>query len=239
MNIIKRFKSSIIYLQLVVLLIALSIGFTGCSNSDSLVSTDASSGNDSISDKIVLIDPGHGGADPGAIYTDNNGIEIEENNVNFEVSLLLRDMLKESGVNVEITRQEDQEISLEDRKELAENKNVSLLVSVHLESNPDTSRKGTITQYNSSNNVEAYGVSGEMAAQMIHNEIINKLKTEDAGVMTMSKSLKYENLEMPAVIVDLAFISNESDRESVMTEEFNREAAKAIHDGIIAVLNEM
>jgi N-acetylmuramoyl-L-alanine amidase len=255
MNRIRTSRNRAIFLQFIALLatLLLSLGITGCSYgaaesgktqettsaTDQPSSMQISSEQDSIQEKIVLIDPAHGGADAGATYTDGNNIKIKEKELNLKVSLLLQDMLKESGVHVELTRQEDKEISLEDRMELAENLNASLLVSVHYESNPDSTQKGTLTRYNSSNDEAVYGITGQKAAQLIHNKATKGLETEDAGMMAMSKSIKYDSLKMPAVIIELAFMSNESDRKRLITEEFSLKAAKALHDGIIAVLNEM
>ena len=102
----------------------------------------------------------------------------------------------------------------------------------------DSTERGTLTLHNSSNNDAAFGITGKKAAQLIHNKVVRELGTEDAGMMEM-ESLKYSSLNMPAVVIDLAFMTNASDRERLMTEEFSLDAAKALQDGIIAALNEM
>lgn len=187
--------------------------------------------------KKVIIDPGHGGTDTGAVYSYDNGTEIKEKELNLKIALMLQDMLKESGVNVELTRQADNRSALEDRMKLANDSNASLLVSIHFNVSQDRTKQGTLTMYNSSEDNSIYGITAQKTAQAIHDEIVSKLGTEDAGVMAMSKSLKYDSLKMPAVIIELAFMSNESDRKRLMSEEFNYEAAKALHEGIISVLN--
>jgi len=192
--------------------------------------------------KIVMIDPGHGGNDAGLVYNDpndGNNIEINEKEQNLKTALLLRDMLEESGVNVQLTRQEDNKVTLEDRMESAKASNASLFVSIHLNGSSDRTKKGTLTMYNSSDNAPVYGITGQKAAQLLQAGIADKLGTEDAGVTAMSESLKYDKLEMPAVIVELAFMTNTADRERVMAEGFELEAAKALHEGIISVLNGM
>ncbi|HOH89005.1 MAG: N-acetylmuramoyl-L-alanine amidase [Clostridia bacterium] len=191
-----------------------------------------------IREKVVLIDPGHGGDDTGAVYVDENSVEIREKDLNLEISLLLRDMLKESGINAGITRHEDLKVTLEDRMDSAMNLNACLFVSVHFGANMDRTERGTLTLHNSSNNDAAFGITGKKAAQLIHNKVVRELGTEDAGMMEM-ESLKYSSLNMPAVVIDLAFMTNASDRERLMTEEFSLDAAKALQDGIIAALNEM
>lgn len=190
-------------------------------------------------EKIVLIDPGHGGVDEGAIYTEGSDIEIKEKELNLKISQLLQGMLKESGVRAETTRQEDQGMTLEDRMELAESLNASLFVNIHFGYSPDSSLKGTLTEYNSLNDAAVYGITGEKAAQLIHEAVVNGLGTESIRVEPMSESRKYGSLRMPVVVVTPAFMSNTSDRQRLMADKFCFEAAKALHDGIIAVLGEM
>lgn len=113
------------------------------------------------------------------------------------------------------------------------------MVSVHFEHSPNPAMKGTWTQYNSSNDIAVYGITGQKAAQLIHNAVVTELETEDRKAAAMSIVLKYNKLKMPIVSIAPAVISNASDRKRLMTEEFSLEAAKALHDGIIAVLNEM
>lgn len=191
-----------------------------------------------LKDKIIVIDPGHGGNDTGAIYAKNNEPPIKEKELNLIIALLLKDMLEESGINVRLTRNEDVEMSLKDRMELAEDLNASLFVSIHFEGNPNPAAKGTFTRYNSSKDHTVYGVTGKKAAKLLHNEVIKELDMEDAGMSTMYK-LKYNNLKMPAVSIASAFLTNESDREKLMSEGFELEVAKALHNGIINVINEM
>ena len=74
----------------------------------------------------IMLDPGHGGSDPGA--TANNIIEKE---VNLAVALLARDLLTASGVNVIMTRMDDTYVSLPDRTERANREKVDAFVSIH------------------------------------------------------------------------------------------------------------
>ena len=231
----------------------MAVGIAGCSSAavksdkdqkttsaaDQLASMQTSSKQDLIKENIVLIDPGHGGVDTGAICIEGDDIKIKEKELNLKISLLLQDMLKESGVRVELTRQEDQKISLEDRMELAENLNASLLLSVHFEYNPDRTMKGTWIQYNSSNDAAVYGITGQKAARLIHDIVVKELETKGGKIAAMPKSVKYDSLKMPVVSIAPAVMTNDSDRKRLMTEEFSLETAKALHDGIIAVLNEM
>jgi bla regulator protein BlaR1 len=204
--------------------------------------TSAVGPNTALQEKLVVIDPGHGGIDLGASYPQNisdiNDIEVMEKDLNLKISLKLYDMLKESGINVKMTRQEDKEMSPEERVVFANDEDASLFVSIHNESQPDSSQNGTVTFFCPSSTKSSFGITDEKAAQIIHGKLTKQLNTTDRGLCQASfKVLK--STDMPAVLTDIAYISNEADREHLMTEEFRTKAAQALHDGIIEILEEM
>ncbi len=196
-----------------------------------------------IKEKLVLIDPGHGGDDPGAVYspenTDADAAQIKEKDLNLEISLMLYDMLKESGIRVELTRYEDLALELADRVEMANHLDASLFISIHNNAAPDQSANGTLTMFNPAKDYASYGITGERAAQLLHEEMVGELETADGGLQEMSKSKVLSDTKMPSVIAQVAYITNESDRQKLMTEEFRKKAAQALHDGVIKVLYEM
>jgi N-acetylmuramoyl-L-alanine amidase len=195
-----------------------------------------------IREKLVVIDPGHGGDDPGAIYphnTDLKLIEVKEKDLNLDISLKLYDLLKKSGIRVEMTRQDDRSLRTEDRYELANNLNASLFVSIHNNSYKISSASGTSTYFNPSINAVSYGISGKRAAQLLQNELIKELGTIDVGVKELTPKMKYSNTKMPIVLAEIAYISNEGDRQNLSTEKFRVKAAQGLYDGIINILNEI
>ncbi len=231
--------------------IGMTLGITGCN------STTAYSGNNrniiyetsqttlgqthseqnTNQDKIVLIDPGHGGKDTGAIYTDNDGINIVEKDLNLKISLLLKEILEQSGFQVKLTRDEDREVSLKDRMQSAIDLNAFMLVSIHSEASHDDSMKGISIEYNSSDDDSSYGITGQKAAQLIYKAMAEEFGEQNGMIAAMSKSLKYDALKMPVVYISPAYITNEFDRKMLTSEKFCNKAAEALHDGIIAVLN--
>jgi len=94
-----------------------------------------------VKDKLVIIDPGHGGNDPGAVYSliDTDAAQIKEKDLNLEISLMLYNLLKESGIRVELTRSEDLNLELADRVEMANSLDASLFISIHNNAAPDSS----------------------------------------------------------------------------------------------------
>ncbi|WP_347488929.1 M56/M15 family metallopeptidase [Desulfoscipio sp. XC116] len=198
--------------------------------------------NENIKDMVVVIDPGHGGDDWGGTYpfdtSDPGSTEVKEKDINLEISLLLSDMLKDSGIKAVMTRQDDSTVELDKRIEFANNHKADLLVSIHNEMHPDSSANGTGTLYYHSDNKPGYGIAGEKAAQIIQSNLVKQLGTKDRGISNVKIKI-LEQVNMPAVSTAVAYITNESDREKLMTEEFRAETAQAICDGIIEVLNEM
>ena len=198
--------------------------------------------NENIKDMMVVIDPGHGGNDLGGTYpfdtSDPESIEVKEKDFNLEISLLLSDLLKKSGLKVVMTRQDDRMVELEKRVEFANSCYAALLVSVHNDMHPDSSKNGTRTLYYYSGNEADYGITGEKAAQIIQSNLVKQLGTTDMGISNAKLKI-LEQVNMPAVSTAVTYITNKSDREKLMTEEFRVKAAQAICDGIIEVLNEM
>lgn len=196
-----------------------------------------------VKDKLVIIDPGHGGDDPGAVYsltdTDTDAAQIKEKDLNLEISLMLYNLLKESGIRVELTRSEDLNLELADRVEMANSLDASLFVSIHNNAAPDSSENGTMTMFNPSKNDAAYGIAGERVAQLLQEEMIGELKTADAGIQEVNNIRVLRDTKMPSVIAQVAYITSESDRQKLMNEEFKTKAAQALHDGVIKVLYEM
>jgi N-acetylmuramoyl-L-alanine amidase len=192
--------------------------------------------------KLVVIDPGHGGDDPGAIYPRTNNtelIEVKEKDLNLDISLKLYDLLKKSGIRVEMTRMDDRTPILQDRGELGNQLNASLFVSIHNNSYKENSNHGTSTYYNHLINTASYGITGKKAAQLVQQELVKELGTFDIGVKELTPKMMYASTKMPIVLAEIAYISNDSDRQNLSNEEFRMKAAQGLYAGIIKILNEM
>ncbi|MDD4802850.1 MAG: N-acetylmuramoyl-L-alanine amidase [Syntrophomonas sp.] len=192
--------------------------------------------------KIIVIDPGHGGDDPGAIYPhtkDENLVEVREKDLNLDISLRLYDMLKESGLAVEMTRFKDISLKNEERSEFANHLNAVLMVSIHNNSYTINSCNGTSTYYNPSINNQLYGIAGKKAAELIQRELVNEIGTNDIGIKEITPQMNYTNTNMPIVLAEIAYISNDTDRKYLCTEAFRIRAAQGLYKGIMAILEEM
>lgn len=196
-----------------------------------------------IKDNLVVIDPGHGGDDPGAVYphdkTNPKNVEVKEKDFNLDISLKLAEMLKGSGIRVEMTRKDDSNLKIEDRGEQANRLNAALFVSVHCNSYKVSTNNGTTIYFNPAIDAAAYGITGQRAAQLLQKELVTELGTMDLGVKEVTPKMKYSSTKMPIVLAEVAYISNDSDRQNLSNEQFRMKAAQGLYDGIMKILTEM
>lgn len=190
-------------------------------------------------DKIVVIDPGHGGSDPGALGKDGNGsILVKEKDLNLSIGEKVVALLKEAGVTVYTTREDDSAVDLSYRSEFANKLSASLFVSVHNNAMEQTNYGGTMVLYHPSANYNSYGTTSKELAQFVQDELVKALGTTDRGLRDGSMMSVIRKSTMPAIIAEVAFVTNPSDRTQLMTDEFRTKAAEAIFTGIIKTLNE-
>ena len=141
----------------------------------------------------VVIDPGHGGSDPGNIMFEDTDDEVYEKEINIAVALVLRDMLEDSGINVVMTREEDEFLYLSTRYEIANSNKADLFVSIHCNAyEDDESVNGAeVHYYPGSDESEKFG------------EYIDSAFIESTGAnsreMKATKLVVLSYAEMPAV----------------------------------------
>jgi len=172
----------------------------------------------------IFINPGHalnGEPDPGAC---NKRTGLRESDVNAAVGALVAEYLVKAGLEVNLM----QEDNLDDVVDVANEEMADIFVSIHCNSANSISAEGTETWY-------CYGDDeGEVLAGYINDQIVDSVGTWDRGVKCAVPGENglyvLTNTEMPAVLVELAFISNANDEE--LLEEKQDEFARAIARGI-------
>ncbi len=169
---------------------------------------------------LVVVDPGHGGRDPGAM-----GIRLKEKDINLAVALRLQRVLLDAGVFVVLTRDDDRWISLEERAALANQMKARIFVSIHCNGAASPLAQGTET-YHFPTSLE-----GKKLAESIHSRLVSLLGRRDRGIKTANFAVLRETT-MPAVLVELAFITNREEEELLGTDIFQQRAALAIREGI-------
>jgi N-acetylmuramoyl-L-alanine amidase len=174
---------------------------------------------------IVVIDPGHGGRDPGAIGIGG----LRETNVVLPISIQVANLLQQQGVNVVMTRTTEQTVSLEGRVQIAERANASIFVSIHANaismSRPDV------------NGVETYYASdqGARLARAIHNNLLQATGGPDRGVR-QSRFFVLRRTSMPAALVETGFVTGARDAPLLNDPAYRQRIAQAIARGILLYL---
>lgn len=170
-------------------------------------------------DKVVVLDPGHGGIDYGAIRSG-----INEKDINTSVSLKTAAILRSNGYKVYMTRDEDKTVSLEDRVVFAEEIKPDIFVSIHVNSSQGTSATGIETHY-----YHDYSIP---LGKLVQNSMKKYINSPDRGLLK-SKFYVINHTTMPAILVEIGFISNEGERAELVSESRQQATAKAIAEGIM------
>ncbi len=171
---------------------------------------------------IVVIDPGHGGPDPGAVGIGN----IYEKNIVLDISRQVAAILQQQGVQVVMTRSDDRDLDLEPRVQIAERANATAFVSIH--ANAISMSRPEV------NGVETYYyVSGLPLAQAIHSSILQSgLGMRDRGVR-QARFYVIRRTSMPAVLVETGFVTGAEDAPRLADPNFRSRMAVAIARGIL------
>ncbi len=184
-------------------------------------------------EKIVFLDAGHGGDDPGAI-----GTRLQEKDVNLAITLRVGDLLQQNGIRVEYTRIDDSFVGLQERSILANNLKAALFVSIHNNANDLSSAAGTETYfYAPADNPDLSAQYSERLrlAQALQTSMVNQLHRSNRGVKEANLSV-LRNTQMPSALVEVAFISNPTEAGLLQNNDFKNQAAEAIANGIIAFM---
>lgn len=218
--------------------------------------------------RTIVIDPGHGGRDPGAI---GRRFKTQEKDVNLAVSLKLKSLLeKELGIRVLLTRSDDRFIPLFDRTKFANDNKADLFVSIHANASKNTASHGIETYY-----LSTATTSDARAVEALENQVVElyeggqeAVKRYDDLSFILSDILQSEHLEasntlafqiqqnmvfgtkaidrgvkqanffvlrgayMPAVLVELGFLSNTGEEALLRNYEYQDRLARTIFEGI-------
>ncbi len=192
---------------------------------------------------IVLLDPGHGGNAAGATRT-LNGVKIMEKDLNLTILYNLAQEYfnaPDSEIKVYYTRYGDEvrytnsTTENYDRAEQAERVGADIYVSLHMNSHTTTAPTGTEVYYTGSNNSpNESGLTSKKLGEMFLESLTVNLGTVNRGVKDKSLIVTRENT-VPAVLIELGFMSNPTELALLNDQEFQEEAAKTIYDTICQV----
>jgi len=186
-------------------------------------------------EKIVVLDPGHGGSEPGT-----NGLTLIERDVNLAVGLKAGEILKQRGIHVEYTRCDDSYLDLTSRASMANDLNAAIFVSIHHNGEKNTAISGTETYYYAPLNTPELFVQKEerlRLATLIQTELISQLQRKNRGVKNNQAFAVLLKTKIPSALAEVAFLSNPEEEQLVQQNDFKDLAAQAIANGIISYLN--
>ncbi|MFJ7669517.1 N-acetylmuramoyl-L-alanine amidase [Lysinibacillus sp. NPDC097195] len=177
-----------------------------------------------LKNRIIILDPGHGGKDPGAVVGSNS-----EKAITLKVGTLVRQKLEAAGANVKMTRTGDTYPSLQDRVDFTDANFGEIFVSIHVNSASSTAATGTETYYAVTTG-DMYQEDIDLAT-FVNNQIVNNLNMKNRGV----KEQQYyviRNTLIPAILVELGFLTNSEDRGKMTDDQYIELFAEAIYKGI-------
>ncbi len=219
--------------------------------------------------KTIVLDPGHGGEDPGAISRKGQ----KEKDVTLAVAKELRSLLSARGLNVVLTRESDIYIPLENRTVIANQKKADLFISIHANAHRNRKRKGIETFYlNFSPDLQVNEIAaqenatstktiGEMSAtlqKIVQNSKI--LESRDLAEKIQQNLVKYLSLkhgpveslgvkggpfwvliggEMPSVLVEISHLSNGEEEAKLRSPVFRQQVAQGICEGIVEYMRSL
>lgn len=184
--------------------------------------------------RVVVIDSGHGGSDPGAIGPTG----VKEKDVNLAIAMKVVSILGQEGVNALLTHS-GEGAGLVERAEFANGNNADLFVSIHSNSSSNSGMGGTATYTYApaGTSLESQRDSRLRLASLLQEELVRALGLRDAGVFEENFSV-LRNTAMPAALVEVAFISNPTEEQLLAGSDFQNRAAQAIARAIVGYLTE-
>ncbi|MGG2106717.1 N-acetylmuramoyl-L-alanine amidase [Lysinibacillus pakistanensis] len=190
-----------------------------------------------LSDKIIVIDPGHGGRDRGAT---GEVLGTIEKDLNLKVAQnLKKEIENRTNAKVILTRENDtsllsetnQKEELRARVKVASDYYADLFISIHHDAFEDTNVKGITTHYGANKKHD------KKLAEIVQKSIFNqKITTRNRGIQGSDFYVLKEN-SSPAILIELGFTSNEDDEKRMNSAKFQAKTQQGIVDGIIEYFN--
>lgn len=178
---------------------------------------------------VICIDPGHGGSDPGAI---NRGLGVREADVTLDISRRLAQILRKQGWNVVMTRENDRDVSwagssakqeLGARAKVANDLKADLFLSIHCNASTNPGVHGTSLHY--------YKRADHLLATSLWGSVMSGTGRKDRGLIR-NRFYVLSHTEMPAVLVETAFLTNQTEGNLLSKPEYRQRVADSIAQGL-------
>jgi len=191
-----------------------------------------------LSNKTIVLDPGHGGVDPGKV-----GLYGEDEKfINLKIAMKLKKLLESAGAKVIMTREDNEGLYIENisnatwfknedmikRRRIIRDSKGDVMVSIHMNSYPDTTIYGAQTFYYKE------GSAGERLGKLVQEELVDvsfKFNKREAKENSNYIILKGNNI--PSLVVECGFLSNIEEEQMLNKDEYQQDIAWAIMKGIV------
>ncbi len=195
-----------------------------------------------LAGKTIVIDPGHGGPDGGAVGRD----QTQEKDIALDVAKKLRSYLEQAGGLIYLTREEDTDLAdpdtsglsrrksedIRNRLDFIHDKQADLFVTIHLNAIPSPRWRGAQTFY-----YPEFDESRHLA-KMIQAELVRNLENTDRAALAINGIYLLKYAEIPGALVEIGFLSNEEERELLKQDEYQEQVAGSIYLGILRYFTE-
>lgn len=178
-----------------------------------------------LKNKVIVVDAGHGGSDPGA-----SGVNNQEKTLTLNVAKELKRLLEGAGAKVIMTRDGDTYPTLTERVNESHTNNADIFISIHFNSNPNKQANGIDTYYYGTN------VNERELASSIQEEVTKTTGLKSRGVYEGNFQVIRTN-KNAAVLVELGFISNPEEEKIIASKDFQIKAATGIVKGLEKYFN--
>ncbi len=212
------------------ILVCLTILFFSLTSNTSMTSADTT-----FSKPTIVIDPGHGGEDSGAV---NNN--ILEKDINLAISCYLRDYFVANGFNVIMTRKDDVSLNdkskkyskqqdLKNRVEVFNSSKNNVVISIHQNKFTDSKYHGTQIFYSDNNK------QNSVLAENLRSSVVNLLQPDNQRECKLSGSEIYilDNTDVPAILIECGFLSNKNEAEKLNRITYQKQLAYSIFLGFL------
>lgn len=182
--------------------------------------------------KIIMLDPGHGGHDPGAVH-----FGVSEKDITLSISNIVNNMFENNNdIKVYTTRTTDVFVPLAERSSMS-NEVADLFVSIHLNAVANNNVvRGTEVYYIDNNTDHMYNINRKEVADLFQANLIEGLNTVDRGVKTANFAV-LRNTNMPSVLLELGFLTNPEENAMFVNPQIQQQTAEIIYNTIVEIFN--
>lgn len=181
------------------------------------------------SEKVIVIDAGHGGKDPGTIGFNNT----YEKDINLDISNKLHEKLKSMGYKVILTRDTDEFIDNNDRADVANKKRARVFVSIHCNAIENNNKiNGAQVLYYPNRESVINDLDNNVLAQIVLDQLVKGTGAANKGIVDRPDLIVLNQTKMPAIVVECGFLSNESEEKLLLMDSYQDKVVDSIINGL-------